>query len=71
MKIGLVCPYNITKGGGVQEVVQALQEGLSDLGHEALIITPRPRDIQKSIKICLEVFARLYCSKRSSRRVFT
>jgi phosphatidylinositol alpha-mannosyltransferase len=50
MKIGLVCPYNITKGGGVQEVVQALQEGLSDLGHEALIITPRPRDIQKSIK---------------------
>lgn len=44
MKIGLVCPYSIAKGGGVQEVVRALQSGLNSLGHKAYIITPRPRD---------------------------
>jgi phosphatidyl-myo-inositol alpha-mannosyltransferase len=43
MKIGLVCPYNITKGGGVQEVVKALQAGLIERGHEAVIISFRPR----------------------------
>lgn len=42
MKIGLVCPYNITKGGGVQECVKALQAGLIARGHQAYIITPRP-----------------------------
>lgn len=42
MKIGLVCPYNITKGGGVQECVKAIQAGLIARGHQALIITPRP-----------------------------
>ncbi len=44
MKIGIVCPYNIAKGGGVQEVVKALQDGLITRGHEAIIITPQPRD---------------------------
>jgi phosphatidyl-myo-inositol alpha-mannosyltransferase len=43
MKIGLVCPYNIYRGGGVQEVVIALQKGIVDRGHEAYIITPQPR----------------------------
>jgi phosphatidylinositol alpha-mannosyltransferase len=43
MKIGLVCPYNINKHGGVLEVVLALNEGLTDLGHEVKIITPKPR----------------------------
>lgn len=42
MKIGLVCPYNITKGGGVQECVKAIQAGLIARGHQAYIITPRP-----------------------------
>ena len=46
MKIGLVCPYNLTKGGGVQEVVLALQRGLSARGHEVKVITPLPRDVQ-------------------------
>lgn len=45
MKIGLVCPYNIAKGGGVQEIVRALQQELIRRGHEALIITPEPRDM--------------------------
>ena len=42
MKIGLVCPYNIFSGGGVQECVLALQKGLSERGHEVYIITPKP-----------------------------
>jgi phosphatidylinositol alpha-mannosyltransferase len=43
MKIGLICPYNITKGGGVQEHVLALQAELTKRGHYARIITPLPR----------------------------
>jgi phosphatidyl-myo-inositol alpha-mannosyltransferase len=50
MKIGLVCPYNITKGGGVQEIVKALQAGLAARGHEVVIITPQPRENNKRIK---------------------
>ncbi len=44
MKIGLVCPYNITKGGGVQEIVRAQQKLLLARGHDAYIITPLPRE---------------------------
>lgn len=46
MKIGLVCPYNIAKGGGVQEIVRELCEELNKRGHEARIITPRPREYE-------------------------
>ncbi len=42
MKIGLVCPYNIFKNGGVQECVLALQSEYAKHGHEAVVITPRP-----------------------------
>jgi phosphatidyl-myo-inositol alpha-mannosyltransferase len=42
MKIGLVCPYNMFRGGGVQECVLALKDGISAKGHEAYIITPQP-----------------------------
>ncbi len=44
MKIGLVCPYNIAKGGGVQEIVFATQTELLARGHEVYIITPQPRE---------------------------
>ncbi len=44
MKIGLVCPYDITKGGGVQEIVRAMQAGLVRKGHDVYIVTPRPQD---------------------------
>ncbi|HEV7454525.1 MAG TPA: glycosyltransferase family 4 protein [Candidatus Saccharimonadales bacterium] len=44
MKIGLVCPYSIAKGGGVQEIVYAMQVELNKRGHDAYIITPRPQD---------------------------
>ena len=43
MKIGLVCPYNIAKGGGVQEIVLATKAELFRRGHEVKIITPLPR----------------------------
>lgn len=49
MKIGLVCPYNIFKGGGVQECVLAVQSGLKRRGHEAFIITPQPADCPNEI----------------------
>lgn len=49
MKIGLVCPYNLFKGGGVQECVLAQQAELSIRGHEALIITPQPRQLNGDV----------------------
>lgn len=48
MKIGLVCPYNMFTGGGVQEVVLALRDGIQARGHEAYIITPQPRNFKGS-----------------------
>lgn len=47
MKIGLVCPYNIFGGGGVQECVIALQKGIIDRGHEAYIISPKPKNYKQ------------------------
>lgn len=44
MKIGIVFPYSLFLGGGVKECVLALQKGLIERGHEALIISPQPRD---------------------------
>lgn len=43
MKIGLVCPYNVFIGGGVNEQVLALRDEYVKLGHQAKIITPQPR----------------------------
>ena len=43
MKIGLVCPYDMYRGGGVQECVRALQTELENRGHSARIITPLPK----------------------------
>lgn len=45
MKIGLICPYNVARGGAVQEIVKDMQIGLSKRGHEVKIITGRPRDV--------------------------
>lgn len=44
MKIGLVCPYNIERSGGVLEVILALKAGLEARGHGVKIITPYPRN---------------------------
>jgi phosphatidylinositol alpha-mannosyltransferase len=42
-----VCPYNINKHGGVQEVVLTLKSGLQSKGHSVKIITPRPYGSQE------------------------
>lgn len=44
MKIGLICPYDMFRGGGVQEYVLALRDGIVARGHKAYIITPQPRN---------------------------
>ena len=51
MKIGLVCPYNLWGGGGVQELVLALRSELSSRGHDVKIITPLPSAYKGKIKI--------------------
>ncbi len=43
MKIGIVCPYNMFRGGGVQECALATKAELQRRGHEVSIITPMPR----------------------------
>jgi phosphatidyl-myo-inositol alpha-mannosyltransferase len=43
MKIGIVCPYNIFRSGGVQEHVLAQADYLRARGHNVKILTPRPR----------------------------
>lgn len=45
MKIGLVCPYSMARGGGVQEIVMAMQTELIKRGHDVKIITPQPKDV--------------------------
>ena len=42
MKIGLVCPYDMFKGGGVQECILAMQAELTKRGHDVSIISPQP-----------------------------
>lgn len=46
MKIGLICPYSIIKGGGVLEHIKAVQAELNRRGHEVYCITPRPQDYE-------------------------
>jgi phosphatidylinositol alpha-mannosyltransferase len=46
MKIGLVLPYNVALGGGVQEIVAACKEELKKRGHDVYVITPTPRDAE-------------------------
>lgn len=43
MKIGLVCPYSMARGGAVQEIVIAMRNELCRRGHDVYIIAPRPK----------------------------
>lgn len=47
-KIGLVCPYNISLGGGVQECVKAAQRELKRRGYEVFIITPLSKEAREN-----------------------
>lgn len=55
MKIGLVCPYDLFKGGGVQECVWAMQAELTRRGYKVLIIAPklknRPEELPEFIRL--------------------
>lgn len=42
MKIGIVCPYDIDRGGGVQEHVIAQAAELQTRGYDVAILTPKP-----------------------------
>lgn len=44
MKIGIFCPYDYFRFGGVQEHVKAVAEELRSRGHTVKIITPTPPD---------------------------
>src|SRR4051812_19087152 len=46
MKIGIVSPYNLAMPGGVQQHIFAQAKELRRRGHDARIITPRPRGKQ-------------------------
>ncbi|HYH74879.1 MAG TPA: glycosyltransferase family 4 protein [Candidatus Saccharimonadales bacterium] len=48
MKIGLVCPYNISRGGGVKEHILACQTELTKRGHDVWVLTPLPREEEKA-----------------------
>lgn len=45
MKIGLVCPYNMARGGAVIEIVKDMQAGLMARGHTVSIITGQPKGV--------------------------
>lgn len=50
MRIGIVCPYNVALGGGVQKLVLAYQAELRRRGHDAIVITPEPRDMDGELE---------------------
>ncbi|MDX1765983.1 MAG: glycosyltransferase family 4 protein [Candidatus Saccharimonadales bacterium] len=43
MKIGIVCPYNLYRPGGVLVQIKAHQKELQRLGHDVTLIAPKPR----------------------------
>jgi glycosyltransferase involved in cell wall biosynthesis len=43
MKVGIVCPYNIFRPGGVQNQVEAQAAELLRRGYEVRVVTPRPQ----------------------------
>lgn len=44
MKIAQVCPYNISRGGGVLEIIRDLRTAFMANGHSVSIVTPQPRE---------------------------
>ncbi len=55
MKIGIVCPYNIFRPGGVQEAVFAHQKELISRGHDVTVITPNPRQNSDKIPVGVDL----------------
>lgn len=55
MKIGIVCPYNLFRHGGVQETVFAHSRILEERGEDVRIISPRPYGYEGKVpeNVCL------------------
>lgn len=49
MRIGLVCPYNFFRPGGVQICISELAEELTARGHYVRIIAPNSRQVPKDL----------------------
>lgn len=47
MRIGLVCPYNYFRPGGVQNCIRDLADELEKRGHYVRIIAPRPKEVPR------------------------
>lgn len=50
MKIGIACPYDLARSGGVQEHVLTQAQELQRRGHQVIILTPRVRHQAQSPK---------------------
>ncbi len=49
MRIGLVCPYNYFRPGGVQSIIRELAIDLEKRGHYVRIIAPKPKVIPDKV----------------------
>lgn len=49
MRIGIVCPYNYYRPGGVQVCVKEIAHELEKRGHYVRIIAPRPRKLPEKV----------------------
>lgn len=49
MRIGLVCPYNYFRPGGVQFCIRDLAQELQQKGHYVRIIAPKPRQVPEDV----------------------
>lgn len=50
MRIGIVCPYNYFRPGGVQNCIREIAIDLEKRGHYVRIIAPKPREVPSKIE---------------------
>lgn len=49
MRIGLICPYNYFRPGGVQSIIRELAIDLEKRGHYVRVIAPKPRVMPEQV----------------------
>jgi phosphatidylinositol alpha-mannosyltransferase len=49
MRIGIVCPYNYFRPGGVQSCIRDIAQYLEDRGHYVRVIAPKPQVTPESV----------------------